>query len=43
MNDLPPLVPPRPVEERPVIDWDTPVGNKPGSYGHAHVLSLITR
>jgi hypothetical protein len=23
------------------IDWDKPIGNKPGSYGHA--LTIVTR
>lgn len=35
---LPPLVPPRPPEERPEIDWDTPVG-----YGHAATLLTLAR
>lgn len=39
MSTLPPLVHPRPVEERPEIDWDKPVG-----YGHAAgILQLISR
>ncbi len=37
MSALPPLVPPRPVEERPEIDWDRPVG-----YSHAdRLLTLL--
>ena len=44
MDTLPPLIPPRPVHERPAIDWDKMVGNKPGAYGHAAaVLSLLGR
>lgn len=34
---LPPMVPPRPVSERPQIDWDKPVG-----YAHAAgILALL--
>jgi hypothetical protein len=36
-NPLPPMTPPRPLAERPTIDWDKPVG-----YAHAaNILGLI--
>lgn len=38
MSDLPPLVHPRPEHERPVIDWDKPVG-----YSHAATLITLAR
>lgn len=37
MIDLPPIQHPRPVAERPEIDWDKPAG-----YAHAdRILSLL--
>lgn len=35
---LPPLVAPRPPEERPAIDWDRPIG-----YSHADALLRLLR
>ena len=32
MGTLPPLIPPRPANERPAIDWDTIVGQVAGVY-----------
>ena len=38
MSALPPIVPPRPVAERPEIDWDKPVGN---STAYSHAASIL--